>query len=310
MRSLVATVYFVLNVCILFSLHASEIPRVINHQGLITDAEGTPVSDGIYALTLRIYDEESDGTQLWIETQAVQVKRGIYSVRIGSVIPLNLDFDAEYWLGITVNDGEELEPRIPFSSVPYAIIAQTVPDNSISSEKLADNAVTGTKIEPESITDDHIADRIRKISLPAGALNINDSSNIISMSLGGLLWKRSFSAAALLMRERPDDWDGESDVTFSIFFRTTSSVSGNVDFFIRPRAYDIGDIFGDATSMSTSPVAVSANNVIAKQDFIIPASVFGDKMFWVINIQNQGSGSTYPDDVIVWAVSLTYNAVR
>lgn len=128
---------------------ASDIPQIITHQGVLTTSDGLPVEDRTYAFTLKIYDAESGGTQLWVETQAVAVKSGIFTVRLGSVIPLNLQFDRQYWLGIAVDGGDGLTPRIPFSSAPYALHARSVNNGSITTPKLADHAVTQEKIHPE-----------------------------------------------------------------------------------------------------------------------------------------------------------------
>jgi hypothetical protein len=128
---------------------ASDIPRIITHQGVLTSSDGTPVEDGTYVFTLRIYDVETEGTALWAETQAVAVTGGIFSVRLGTEIPLAIEFDSPYWLGISVDGGDEFEPRIHFSSVPYALHAQSVRDGSITTLKLADESVTQKKLHPE-----------------------------------------------------------------------------------------------------------------------------------------------------------------
>ena len=101
-----------------------------------------------------------------------------------------------------------------------------------------------------------------------------------------------------------------SDVILRLYFYPTTANGGNVDFFIRPRAYNPGDIFWDVGSVSGVPVPVGTVSQIREQIFTLPAGIFGTRPLWMISIQNQGSGSTYPDDVVVVSAALTYNAVR
>ncbi len=145
----------IFNKCLLFLilcamiLQASDIPQTIAHQGFLTTDDGTPVEDGRYEFTINLYDEELSRDALWTETQTIDVINGIYNLLLGIIEPLNLDFDVQYWIGISVNGGDEFNPRIPLSSVPYSFLAYSVPDGSITSTKLADESVTQEKIHPD-----------------------------------------------------------------------------------------------------------------------------------------------------------------
>ncbi len=99
---------------------ASAIPQLINYQGYLTDDLGTPVADGDYSLTFRIWDAETGGTQLWSEDHpTVSVTNGLFNMILGGVSPLLLSFDIDYWLGIEVQSEPEL-PRIRLTSVAYS----------------------------------------------------------------------------------------------------------------------------------------------------------------------------------------------
>jgi hypothetical protein len=154
------------------------------------------------------------------------------------------------------------------------------------------------------------APHVQTLSFMANSLNYVPGT-IIRQSGNGLLWGASYAQAAFLMLVRPSDWDGTSVVTLKIHFYPTTSTSGNVSFFIRPRAYDPGNTWADSASLDgNAPIPVSQVYIVKEQIFTIPASYFGSKELWVIAIQNQGTGSTYPDDVAMMAVSLLYNATR
>lgn len=89
-------------------------------QGVIRLSDGNAIEDGVYPITFKLYDAESGGTELWTETQSqLKVTSGIYSAILGEVNPLDLEFDAFYYLSLTV-EGEELLPRAPLTSAPYS----------------------------------------------------------------------------------------------------------------------------------------------------------------------------------------------
>ena len=113
-------------VCV-FSTALADVPMTLNYQGVLTDSGGAVVPDGSYELTFRIYDVASGGTPLWEETISnVQVNGGIFSVVLGQSVQLNLDFDVPYWLGISVNGGTELTPRMSLTASPYSLNARQV----------------------------------------------------------------------------------------------------------------------------------------------------------------------------------------
>lgn len=112
---------------LVFSTFASaEIPLVMNYQGVLTDGTGTAVPDGSYNLTFNIYEVAEGGSSIWAETQPVEVNKGIFSVFLGSVNPLDIGFGAQCWLGISIESEPELVPRAFISSTAYAFKALSV----------------------------------------------------------------------------------------------------------------------------------------------------------------------------------------
>ncbi|RKY11830.1 MAG: hypothetical protein DRP82_07175, partial [Planctomycetota bacterium] len=107
----------------------ADVPKLINFQGRLTDKQTGQRVNGTVDITFRIYDVATGGTPLWEETHTgVQVKDGLYAVVLGSVQPLNLPFDKQYWLGIEVNNDGEMTPRYQMASVPYALRAAYAED--------------------------------------------------------------------------------------------------------------------------------------------------------------------------------------
>jgi hypothetical protein len=60
---------------------------------------------------------------LWEEAQAVTVTDGVYSVTLGVGTPIDLDFDVQYYLGVTVGTDAEMTPRQALTSVGTAVHA-------------------------------------------------------------------------------------------------------------------------------------------------------------------------------------------
>ncbi len=150
----------------------------------------------------------------------------------------------------------------------------------------------------------------RTLSFPAAALSHNPSNDIIKDDTNGLRWQFNFRESAGLLVRRPYDYAG-GDVTFRIFFQTTTPATGLVQFFIRPRSLDPGDGLFDAASITSGPVIVTGTSgfgTMYEQTIIIPANRL-TKDWWFITIQRQGSMSTYSDDVVVFGVALEYLAL-
>jgi hypothetical protein len=107
---------------------ASYSPTLVNFQGRLTDSGGNPVANGTYSLTFRIYDALTGGTLQWQETQSVMVTGSVFSVLLGSSTPLLggvFATDTRY-LEVQVALDPPLAPRQQFTTVPYAVNAQSL----------------------------------------------------------------------------------------------------------------------------------------------------------------------------------------
>jgi hypothetical protein len=162
----------VLLLFVLISASEAQVPRALSYQGVLTDSAGRPKPDGSYSFAFRLYPSASGGTALWTEIKTLLVSRGLFSTVLGDQVPVNLSFDAQYWLSIQVAADPELSPRIPLTSVGYSIhsvkadtaqyamsapqqtvvdsarIAGSIPNNIVTTTKIADGAVTQAKLAP------------------------------------------------------------------------------------------------------------------------------------------------------------------
>ena len=123
----------------------------IAYQGRLADADGNPLT-GTYNMIFRLYDVASGGVPLWEEqwtgSNGAQVSDGLFNIMLGSLTQIPMDMVTGHdtlWLGITVGTDDEMTPRVQLGSVPFAVQALTVPDRSITTDKIADGAVTQAK---------------------------------------------------------------------------------------------------------------------------------------------------------------------
>ncbi len=100
---------------------SSTSPRILNYQGLITDAGGKPVAEGNHTVTFRLYDAATGGTALWTETHTVRTFAGVFDVMLGTQATIGAIFDRPMWMAIAVNGGAEMEPRLALVSIPTAL---------------------------------------------------------------------------------------------------------------------------------------------------------------------------------------------
>ena len=104
----------------------AQIPEMIGYQGLLTGTDGMPLPDGSYDVAFSLYEDAAGGTALWAESKSVGVTNGVMSTLLGQVESLSdVPFDRPYWLGISIDSGSELTPRVALASSPYALGSRT-----------------------------------------------------------------------------------------------------------------------------------------------------------------------------------------
>ncbi len=110
----------------------AAVPGSMNFQGLLTNASGQNVDDGLYNVRFTVYDATSAGTVLWAETLAVSVTGGLFTVELGQVHPFSpvLFSEADRWVGVALGADPELTPRTHLTSVAYAMNSASLGDGA------------------------------------------------------------------------------------------------------------------------------------------------------------------------------------
>jgi len=133
------------------------VPITFNYQGHLATSQGIPLNDVSVNLTFKLYESSTSNKALWCEMHnGVIVSKGIINILLGEITPLTSTVlsKAQLFLGLSVNDDPEMQPRQQLSSVIFSIRAaeaESVVDNAITTEKIADGAITASKIKKGAI---------------------------------------------------------------------------------------------------------------------------------------------------------------
>ncbi len=163
------------------------IPRTMTYQGVLDQSNGSPVPNGTYMLTFKLYQPSSllPPILLWSETQNVKVTSGLFDVTLGSVTPIDLPFNRQYLLGVFIGTDSSLTPLMRLNSSPYAIHA--IYADSLTAA--AGGALTGSYPNP-GIASGEVVKSINtlkdSVTLAAGSnVTITNSGNTISIAAAG-----------------------------------------------------------------------------------------------------------------------------
>ena len=242
-------------------------------QGVLRDPVGRTVEDGAYSMTFKIYDQEVGGTALWTETHAtIDIAHGVYVVELGTVTSMSgLTFGSQYYIGISVEGGQELEPRMKLSNSPTTMAVLGV-DNVFPS---SGNVGVGTA-DPQAgldIITQNTDDDLLKITSSGGEnrsvrvdnegnLIINSGSVIQFASDGTSLASADFGGSATAL-STPGDAnitadalnEGTGNINFKIADATKATIDhdGNTGF--------TGDV---TTTGEISAATLTAPNIMYK----------------------------------------------
>ncbi len=167
---------FVFGLLILSSV-AWAVPNTIRFQGRLTDNVGSPIVGPGVRVKFSLYDLQDGGTQVWTmpEKTVTTNEAGLFSTDIGTFDPGFFTAHPDVYLQIEVNDGtafKTLKPRQKLSAVAYSFTTGDVPNNSISTDKIQDRAITENKIVEHSITTATLNASVVQALIPTGMIGM------------------------------------------------------------------------------------------------------------------------------------------
>ncbi len=154
---------------------------IISYQGSIA-ASGNPIT-GEHVITATLYSDPNGTMPVWSGSYTQTITNGIFTVLLGSgstPLPGNEDFSKPHWIGIKIDGNAETRPLTQVSASPYAL---SVPDKSITKEKLAEEYINKISVNGKKIAQSNL-------DLKDGigtSLTYDESTNSVSVNstIGG-----------------------------------------------------------------------------------------------------------------------------
>lgn len=156
-----------------------DVQRTISYQGKMTDSFGVGINDTL-PMIFQIYSVETGGLPLWTETHdgvnEVHIFKGLFDVILGSINPLNLPFDEQYWLEVIAN-ADTLLPRFKLTSSPYALnIPDTIYKNNPGYAALTIRNTSSSDYSEGIVIDSTTGDGMNIYNAGRGGMHIVNSN--------------------------------------------------------------------------------------------------------------------------------------
>lgn len=147
---IVFAIFFSLVFCVLL-LPAQDVPRVISYQGVLTDANGKPLSGGPKHIDISIVSTSGVAHPSGFKhTEDFILQGGLFHASLGKLPESNMSFpilDGNWQLKISnITDGNVF--YVPLYS---AVSALNIADSVVTTAKIKDGAVLSQKIAPKTV---------------------------------------------------------------------------------------------------------------------------------------------------------------
>ncbi len=197
-------------------------------QGHLTNNNGSAIADGQHTITMNIYARGSgSGQPMYTESDQVTTMNGIFSTMVGdngsNGSRMMVDLTTEYELGIMVDNGTELSPRLRIADAVSAIRAKLAANANAVNGFRVDSTGTGAN----SIVTTDGNGRIRSsqfgrsmvtsINGLSGDINLQVSGNGVTADTTGGVLRLIFSGGS----------GGGSDLTYP-YAKTLTLPTGDV----------------------------------------------------------------------------------
>ncbi|HTK81414.1 MAG TPA: tail fiber domain-containing protein [Bacteroidota bacterium] len=119
---------------------SSQALPTMSYQGLLTTTGGLPAAEGNYDLQVDLYDSANGGSSQWSELHiAVPVHLGTFSLILGAITPLGIDFNRQLYAEVRALNGPAgpaypltFAPRSMLTAAPYSLGPWSTSSGSVS----------------------------------------------------------------------------------------------------------------------------------------------------------------------------------
>jgi len=253
------------------SADAITIPQMLSYQGRLADTLGVPVADTVYALRFRLHAQPSGGTHFWEENQNVRTTDGLFSVLLGSVTPIGSVPDAgALYLGMAVEGGTELTPRLRIASAAYSYMAERTANADLLQGRDTTTFSRSTHNHDAAYVNEGQADAVTGAMLVNGTVltaDVGDTAvTMAKLARAGATTGQVVKWTGSAWAPGPDNTGGGSGVTN--VYQDTGIVcvpnpitsSGNVKLDL---SYSDGRYVNEAQSNSVTSPMITDGNVTA-----------------------------------------------
>lgn len=192
--------------------------RTISYQGILHE-NGSRVANGTYTITVSLYTDAEGSAMLWTDRYEASVTNGQYNLVLGSgnvPLPEPSLLDRELWLGVSVN-GQQMSQITKLTAQPFAL---NVSDNSITTAKVQDGAITAEKMGTEYVRSIHINGQ--------RVTGIGDELNIVAKE-GIRVSYDEASKTVILARDVNRSGHGKDGTLADLTVDGNLTVNGNTD---------------------------------------------------------------------------------
>jgi len=119
----------------------TDVPRLLSYQGQVKQTDGTPMN-GTHTITASLYSDSHGKNTVWRGSYSAEVVNGVFTILLGSgnsPLPDVFAMNRPMWVGVSVDNQEEMKPFAQLAGVPYAL---NIPDQSVTMAKLSPEVIS------------------------------------------------------------------------------------------------------------------------------------------------------------------------
>ncbi len=224
---------------------SAQAPQKLSYQAVIRNSTGGLVTNHAVGMKISILQGTSNGTPVYVETHTTTTNaNGLATIEIGGGNLVSGTFTDISWGSGNYYNKTETDPSggtnytidgtSPLLSVPYALDAKTsesVINNSITSAKIVDGAISSSDLGNNSITSAKISDGTIATADLASSSVTTDKINAGAVTSSKLSATGGSSGQVLKLSGTALAWGSDNVGGLSLPYSGSGSTTGSTDLF-------------------------------------------------------------------------------